>query len=148
MVFSNDSGRSWKWHDLPLESQGAVRLEVVGPATLLATSPAGLYISRDGGTTWLKEQSGLPASAINDVLVRPEFWVVSLEINGLYISRDRGANWRRIENPVGSAGPDYFPVIVAGFAADSIYVASASDSLYLLDLSRPQVLATRLDSGH
>jgi photosystem II stability/assembly factor-like uncharacterized protein len=148
MVFSNDSGRSWKWHDLPLESQGALRLEVVDPTTLLATSPVGLYISRDGGTTWSKGQSGLPASAINDVLVRPEFWAVSLESNGLYISRDRGANWRRIKNPAGTVGPDYFPILEAGTAPDRIYAASASESLYLLDLSSPEVLATRLDSGH
>jgi photosystem II stability/assembly factor-like uncharacterized protein len=148
MLSSSDSGRSWRWHDLPLDSYGALRLEVVDATTLLAASPTGLYISRDGGTTWSKEQSGLPASAINDVLVRPEFWVVSLESNGLYISRDRGANWSRIGNPSGSAHAEYFPVIVAGFAADSIYVASASDSLYLLDLSSPEVLATRLDSGH
>jgi photosystem II stability/assembly factor-like uncharacterized protein len=148
MVFSGDSGRSWKWHDLPLESYGALRLEVEDATTLLAASPTGLYISRDRGTTWSKAQSGLPASAINDVLVRPEFWVVSLESNGLYISRDRGANWRRINNPAGTMGPDYFPILEAGIAPDRIYAASASESLYLLDLSSPEVLATRLDSGH
>jgi photosystem II stability/assembly factor-like uncharacterized protein len=147
MVFSRDAGRSWKWRDLPLESHGALRLEVVDATTLLATSPSGLYISRDDGTTWTKAQAGLPASAINDVLVRPEFWVVSVEKGGLYISRDRGANWSRIENPSGSAHADYFPVLVGGCAADSIYVASPNESLYLLELSSPSVLATSVSSG-
>jgi hypothetical protein len=36
---AGDSGRSWKWHDLPFESYGALRLEVVDATTLLATSP-------------------------------------------------------------------------------------------------------------
>ena|ERR1700719_610527 len=148
MVFSGDSGRSWRWHDLPLDSYGALRLEVVDPTTLLATSPAGLYISRDGGAIWSRAQSGFPASAINDVLVRAEFWVVWLASNGLYISRDRGANWRRIKNPAGTVGPDYFSILEAGIVPDRIYAASASESLYLLDLSSPEVLATRLDSGH
>ena len=33
----------------------------------------------------------------------------------LYLSRDRGDNWSRIEPPAGSAEPDYFPVLEAGF---------------------------------
>ncbi len=148
MVFSNDAGRSWQWHDLPLESYGALRLEVADASTLLATSPAGLYISRDDGATWTKAQSGLPASAVSDLLVRPEFWAVSSETGGLYISRDQGANWSRIESPSTSAHADYFPVIDAGFATDSIYAASANESLFLVELARPSVLATRLGAGH
>ncbi len=143
MVFSTDAGRSWQWHDLPLESYGALRLEIADASTLLATSPSGLYISRDNGATWTKAQSGLPASAVNDLLVRPEFWVVSSETGGLYISRDRGANWSRIESTT-SAHADYFPVIDAGFATDSIYAASANESLFLVELGSSSVLATRL----
>jgi photosystem II stability/assembly factor-like uncharacterized protein len=148
MVFSNDAGRSWQWHDLPLDSYGALRLEIADASTLLVTSPSGLYISRDDGATWTKAQSGLPASAISDLLVRPEFWVVSSETGGLYISRDQGANWSRVEGPSSSAHADYFPVIGAGFATDSIYAASANESLFLVELTRSSVLATRLDAGH
>ena len=148
MVFSKDAGRSWGWHDLPLESYGALRLEIADGTTLLATSPSGLYISRDDGVTWTKAQSGLPASAVSDLLVRPEFWAVSSEKGGLYISRDQGANWSRIESPSASAHADYFPVIDAGFATDSIYAASANESLFLVELERPTVLAARLGAGH
>jgi hypothetical protein len=148
MVFSSDAGRSWKWRDLPLESYGALRLEVTDEATLLATSPSGLYISRDDGTAWTKAQSGLPAAAINDVLVRPDFWIVSSEKGGLYISRDQGSNWSRIEDPSGSAHTDYFPVIGAGVALDRIYVASANESLYLLELTSTSALATTVNPGY
>jgi photosystem II stability/assembly factor-like uncharacterized protein len=148
MVFSNDAGRSWQWHDLPLESYGALRLEIADETTLLATSPAGLYISRDDGATWTKAQSGLPAAAVSDLLVRPEFWVVSSEKGGLYISRDQGANWSRIESPPTSAHADYFPVLEADPAANRIYAGSANESLYVIEMARPLVLATRLGSGH
>jgi photosystem II stability/assembly factor-like uncharacterized protein len=148
MVFSSDSGRSWTWRDLPPESYGALRVEVADESTLLATSPSGLYISRDDGVTWAKAQSGLPAAAINDVLVRPNFWIVSSEKGGLYISRDQGANWSRIENPPGLAQPDYFPVIGAGVALDRIYVASANESLYLLELTSTSTLATTVNPGY
>ena len=148
MIFSNDAGRSWQWHDLPLESYGALRLEIAGEATLLATSPTGLYISRDGGESWKKSQSGLPASPINDVLVQPDFWAVSVEKGGIYLSRDRGANWSRIESPAGAAENDYFPVLQAGFASDRIYAGSANESLFLLDLSQTPMVANRVSSGH
>jgi photosystem II stability/assembly factor-like uncharacterized protein len=148
MVFSNNAGRSWEWHDLPLESYGALRLEIADETTLLVTSPSGLYISRDDGATWSRAQSGLPASAVNDLLVRSEFWVVSSEQGGLYISRDRGANWSRIESPSASAYDDYFPVIVAGFATDSLYAASANESLYLIKVGSPSILASTASAGH
>ncbi len=141
MVFSSDAGRSWKWHDLPLESYGALRLEVVDVFTLLVTSPSGLYISRDDGITWVKIQSGLPASPVNDILVRPEFWVVSSEKGGLFISRDQGANWSRIENPSSATHFDNFPILEADPGANRIYAGSANESLYMIDLASPSVVA-------
>jgi photosystem II stability/assembly factor-like uncharacterized protein len=148
MVFSSDEGRSWRWHDLPLESYGALRLEVADAFTLLVTSPSGLYISRDDGITWAKTQSGLPASPVNDVLVRPEFWVVSSENGGLYISRDQGANWSRIGNPSSATHSDNFPILEADPAANRIYAGSANESLYMIQLASPLAVAARVSVGH
>ena len=148
MVFSDDAGRSWKWHDLPLDSYGALRLEVTDLATLLVTSPTGLYISRDAGETWKKSQSGLPGSAVDDLLVRPDFWVASIEKGGLYLSRDQGASWTRISIPAGPTEPEHFPVLAGGATFEQIYAASANESLYLLDLSRPSILASTTGAGH
>jgi photosystem II stability/assembly factor-like uncharacterized protein len=148
MIFSNDAGRSWRWHDLPLESYGALRIEIAGESTLLATSPTGLYVSRDAGESWKKSQSGLPASPINDLLVRPDFWAVSVEKGGIYLSRDRGLNWSRIESPASAGENDYFPVLQAGLAEDRIYAGSANESLFLLDLSQTPMVANRVTSGH
>jgi photosystem II stability/assembly factor-like uncharacterized protein len=148
MVFSSDAGRSWKWHDLPLDSQGALQLEIADETTLLATSPTGLYVSRDSGETWTKCQAGLPASPIDDLLIRPDFWVVSVEKIGLYLSRDRGANWSRIKNPIGAAETDYFTVVQSALTSDRIYAASASESLFLLDLSRTEITSSIPPSGH
>jgi photosystem II stability/assembly factor-like uncharacterized protein len=148
MVFSGDAGRSWKWHDLPLDSYGALRLEIADERTLLATSPTGLYISRDSGATWTKCQSGLPASPIDDLLIRPDFWIVSVEKIGLYLSRDRGANWSRVKNPSGAAETDYFPVVQSALTSDRIYAASANESLFLLDFSRPAITSSSPPAGH
>ncbi len=153
MIFSEDAGRTWAWHDLPLESGGAIRLEWTPDNILLAVARTGLYISRDAGNSWTKAQAGLPGGLADALLAGPDFWLVSMQAAGLYISRDEGATWTRLKQgpPVirtgGAAraidGP--FPVLVAVGAAGRIYAASASDGIYVLDFSgdsAPKSLAT------
>jgi photosystem II stability/assembly factor-like uncharacterized protein len=139
MIFSDDAGRTWAWHDLPLESGGAVRLEWTDDNILLAAARTGLYISRDAGSSWIKAQAGLPGGLADGVLTGPEFWLVSMQAAGLYISRDEGASWARVKGSVAGvathAGDRQFPVLVAVGAAERIYAGSANDGLFVLDLS-------------
>jgi photosystem II stability/assembly factor-like uncharacterized protein len=142
MIFSDDAGRTWAWHDLPLESGGAVRLEWAPDDTLLAVTRTGLYRSRDGNS-WIKAQAGLPGGLADALLTRPEFWLVSMQAAGLYISRDEGANWTRVKRSTtlstnagvarGNEAP--FPVLVAVGSAERIYAGSANDGFYMLDFS-------------
>src|SRR6202044_1442238 len=92
MVFSDDAGRSWSWHDLPLESGGALKLEWSEQSTLFAEARTGLYISRDGATTWNKAGAGLPSARVEELLLSPGLWLVSIqsagESGGLYASSD------------------------------------------------------------
>jgi photosystem II stability/assembly factor-like uncharacterized protein len=140
MIFSEDAGRTWAWHDLPLESGGAVRLEWPSDNILLAAAArAGLYISRDGGISWTKAQAGLPGGIADAMLTGPDFWLVSVQAAGLYISRDEGTTWARVKRSgagvAALAGDGQFPVLVAGGVAQRIYAGSSSDGLFLLDLS-------------
>jgi photosystem II stability/assembly factor-like uncharacterized protein len=162
MIFSEDAGRTWAWHDLPLESGGAIRLEWTRDDILLAVARTGLYISRDGGNSWTKAQAGLPGGLADALLTRPDFWLVSVQAAGLYISRDEGATWTRVKRngmlsaTAGAAaagvsasdGP--FPVLAAGGTAERIYAGSANDGLYVLDFSgdsAPKSFATGATSA-
>jgi photosystem II stability/assembly factor-like uncharacterized protein len=149
MIFSKDAGRTWAWHDLPLESGGALRLEWTSDNILLAAAHAGLYISRDAGISWTKAQAGLPGGLADGLLTAPEFWLVSMQAPGLYISRDKGATWVRVKSSGAGvarhAGDAQFPVLVAIGAVERIYAGSSNDGLYVLDLpanSAPKSLAT------
>jgi photosystem II stability/assembly factor-like uncharacterized protein len=155
MVFSEDAGRTWAWHDLPLESGGAVRLEWTDDNILLAAARTGLYVSRDAGSSWIKAQAGLPGGLADGLLTGPEFWLVSMQAAGLYISRNEGANWARVKGSVAGvarhAGDTQFPVLVAIGAAERIYAGSSNDGLYVLDLSgnsAPKSFATSATGGH
>jgi photosystem II stability/assembly factor-like uncharacterized protein len=139
MVFSEDAGRTWLWHDLPLESGGAIRLEWTSDNTLLAVARTGLYISRGAGNRWTKAQAGLPGGLADALLTRPDFWLVSMEAAGLYITRDEGATWKRVKQGVtigaARAGDAQFPVLAPVGAANRIYAGSVNDGLYVLDFS-------------
>ena len=158
MVFSDDAGRSWTWHDLPLESGGALKLEWADESTLLAVAQAGVYISRDAGRSWAKEQAGLPGTRAQELLLRPGLWLASMESSGLYASRDEGLSWSRVRNSStgnasGADGEIEFPALAAAAESQKIFAGSASEGLYLLEFGRVLSAAQRNNessttSGH
>jgi photosystem II stability/assembly factor-like uncharacterized protein len=145
MIFSDDAGRTWKWHDLPLDSGGAIRLEWTADDTLLAAARNGLYISRDDGATWERFQHGLPATAPDDLLIRPDIWLVSMRDRGLFISQNEGASWSHVKALDGWRADDQFTVLANGIG-EIIYAGSANDGLYILDLLG-QSAVERFDSA-
>jgi photosystem II stability/assembly factor-like uncharacterized protein len=149
MLFSDDAGRSWQWHDLPFESGGATRVESVDEATTLAASRAGLYISRDAGARWHRAGAGLPAEAVLDLVVRPGLWLVSLRGGGVYVSRDSGMNWSRVRSApdlTHTAGASQIDVLVADTGSGLIYAGTANDGLYVLDFTISPAVASNVST--
>jgi photosystem II stability/assembly factor-like uncharacterized protein len=132
MVFSNDAGTTWSWHDLPFEAGGALRLDVADEQTILATARLGLYISRDAGKSWQLVAYGLPQTPVQDLALVGGVFLASMQTGGLYISYDRGRTWARIE---GLLAEGYFPVVTTTQeAASVIFAASATEGLYAVEL--------------
>jgi len=162
MVFSDDAGRSWTWHDLPLESGGVLKLEWPNESTLLAVARTGVYGSRDAGASWTKEQAGLPGGLADEILVQPGLWLVSMapvgESSGLYVSRDEGASWSHINRRDANSTPDLagteFPVLAAAASPERVFAGSASEGLYILDfdhslaVDEPAPKGAPLQGGH
>jgi photosystem II stability/assembly factor-like uncharacterized protein len=135
MVFSQDGGQSWSWHDLPFEAGGALRLDAADDTTLLATAHKGLYISRDAGRSWEPEASGLPEAPLQDLALAGDVWLASMQTGGLFLSSDHGANWSRIE---GTLAEGFFPVVATGDSPGVVYAASTTEGLYAVELlTRP-----------
>jgi photosystem II stability/assembly factor-like uncharacterized protein len=143
MVFSDDAGKSWTWHDLPLDSGGAVRLESDANGTLLAAARNALYVSRDDSVTWQKLQNGLPAAELNDVLIHNDQWLVSMHGRGLFLSQDQGVSWSPVIEPGGTGAYAQLSILASGVADGLIYAGSSNDGLYALDLLRISALKLR-----
>ena len=131
LVFSSDAGRTWTWHDLPLTSGGALRLDLApGPEgdTLMALAHNGLYVSRDGGASWQPVAGGLPEVPVEDLAMVGPMFVASLRVGGLFLSQDAGRSWNRVP---GTLAEGVFPVVAA--ENGSIVAASVSDGLYAIE---------------
>lgn len=128
MLYSNNSGATWRWRDLPIQSSGVIGLQSGGGGLLLASSERGLYISRDDGAAWTLAGHGLPASPPQDLAVDGAEWFATMRDGGIYVSRDAGSTWMRAE---GTFAEGLFPVVLKDEAAHGVYAASATEGVYL-----------------
>lgn len=128
MLYSNNSGASWSWRDLPIRSSGVIGLQSGPGGLLLASSERGLYVSRDAGKTWALAAHGLPASAPQSAAVIGSLWIVAMRDGGIYVSKDSGSTWARTESTFADG---LFPVILGDPVHNSIYAASATEGVYL-----------------
>jgi hypothetical protein len=150
MVFSDDAGTTWQWHDLPLETGGVLRLEFVDDSTVLAVARNGLYISNDAGNIWRLAAAGLPKGSLANLLIRPGLLLASLEAGGLYLSRDRGASWSRVENQgyaEKSIEDVQYSALATEPAAGLVYAGSFGEGLHVLDLAAALEYASEGASG-
>ena len=147
MLFSEDAGASWHWHDLPFGSGGVTRVQQVNDVVTLAASPAGLFVSMDSGENWRLAGAGLPAQPVVDLFVRTSLWIVSLRGGGVYLSRDDGVNWSRVRSAGAQeqsivAGP--VGVLLVDTASGLLYAGTANDGLYVLTLPTAPAVASNV----
>jgi photosystem II stability/assembly factor-like uncharacterized protein len=144
LVFSDDAGRSWTWHDSPLNS-GMVRTFDGTPEeqnTLIATGENGLYISRDAGESWQQAATGLPSTPVQDFSAKGSVFAAAMRTGGLYISSDSGRTWDRLRGPVGDG---IFTSVSFSDNPGELWAASATEGLYLVKLPAP--VAGRADTA-
>ena len=132
LIFSDDGGNSWTWHDLPMQSGGAVTLyaHAGDENTLVAGARNGLYISRDAGKTWQQAASGLPATPVQDFAATGGVFVASMRTGGLYVSSDSGRTWDRVP---GSRADGSFAAVGASNEPGVIFAASTTEGLYKVE---------------
>lgn len=130
MLYSKNSGATWSWRDLPIQSGGVIGLESGGANLLLASAERGLYISRDAGATWTLAGHGLPASPPEEMAVAGSVWFAAMRDGGVYMSKDGGNSWARAEQTFADG---LFSSVLSDPAGDRFYAASTTEGVYLID---------------
>jgi photosystem II stability/assembly factor-like uncharacterized protein len=132
---SSDAGVSWTWHLLPQTAGSLLKLRVAesepgAGEMILADTRTGLYISRDSAGTWQTTGFGLPETPLSDLVVAGTAFFASMETGGLYFSRDEGRSWTPLDT---GAIQGLFPALAASADGSEVYVASATEGVFLLD---------------
>lgn len=93
---STDKGKTWTMITNKLPANGTIHTfeqDPVNPDLLFAGSEFGFYFSIDGGNEWIEFKSGLPTSAVRDIVIqeRETDLVITTFGRGFYILDDYSA---------------------------------------------------------
>ena len=143
LVFSIDAGKSWGWHDLPLDAGGALSLDVdrSDERTMVSRAVNGLYISRDAGKNWRQAGGGLPAIPVQSFTISGNVFAASMRAGGLYVSADSGHTWTRL---AGTLADGLFPALKMQAGTGVIFAASATEGLYAVRWSASAIAAEKI----
>ncbi len=106
VIVSTDEGKTWSKTDsspdnVPVSS---IAGDPNQPNHLYVGTIQSLYLSRDGGRTWVRRGGNLPLGNYTSILINPsntkEIFVSSAHENegGVYRSDDAGMNWKRFDS--------------------------------------------------
>ncbi len=106
VIVSTDDGLTWTKTNsspdgIPVSS---IASDPKQPNHIYVGTIHSLYLSRDGGRTWIRRGGNLPLGNFTSILINPsntkEIFVSSAHENegGVYVSEDAGMNWKRFDS--------------------------------------------------
>jgi photosystem II stability/assembly factor-like uncharacterized protein len=102
---SDDGGATWT---ALADAGGILRAAVLDPQEVntvyLGSTYRGVLKSTDGGQTWQPENTGLPALAVNDLVLDPRDpqTIYAATDGGAFVSRNGGGLWQPLGDELGS----------------------------------------------
>lgn len=84
------------WNNRPLYQYSSLLFHPTNPDVIyFGTFPAGVYVSRDGGQSWLESNPGWPNDGVFTLVFHPQNTdiIYAGTYNGLMVSTDAGAHW-------------------------------------------------------
>ncbi|MGH9678019.1 MAG: WD40/YVTN/BNR-like repeat-containing protein, partial [Candidatus Acidiferrum sp.] len=127
LLYSADGGAHWDAKEVSFAAAGNLRLHRVDDTNLFMTSNMGLYVSRDAGRNWNREE--VRELQFQDVAGSGNALVVALQKHGLLASFDAGKSWQRVNDPLAEG---YFPVVRTQ-RNGAMVAASATEGLLTLE---------------
>jgi photosystem II stability/assembly factor-like uncharacterized protein len=120
---STDSGGSWSYAGLRGRNVYSVAVSPIHAATAWAATPGGIWRTRDGGSTWVKELALYNDSVTAIAVARssPSTLYATTFQSGVYRSTDGGLTWHRRSLP---AWVNMFTVAIDPSNASHLWVGT------------------------
>jgi photosystem II stability/assembly factor-like uncharacterized protein len=132
---SDDGARHWRKSSLSVPGVRTVAQNPRDPSVLLAgTESYGIYVSRNGGRTWDRSESGIDHPTFYAVAfdpMHPDTVYAGGYVTGVYKSTDGARSWKRINN--GIAVPTIHSLAVDPTNPSRVYAASLWGGVYRTD---------------
>lgn len=142
VLVSTDDGKTWQKTgefpaNIPVVSLAG---DPKRPNYVYAGTTQTLYLSRDGGRTWIRRGGHLPLGKYTSILINPEntdevFVSSALESDGgIYYSSDAGNQWRRFDSKdIKVPSRRVWAMAFDPETPGRIYAASHSSGIYRID---------------
>jgi len=127
LLYSSNAGAHWEARDIPFATAGNLRIYHVNDANLFITTNMGLYLSRDAGRTWNREE--VRDLQFQAVAGSGKALLVALQKRGLLASFDAGKSWQKVSDPLADG---FFPVLMAQ-RNGAVVAASATEGILTLE---------------
>jgi photosystem II stability/assembly factor-like uncharacterized protein len=142
VIVSKDDGKTWqKTGEFPAN---VPVMSIAGdpkrPNYVYAGTTQSLYLSRDGGRSWVRRGGNLPLGKYTSILINPEntdeiFVASALESDGgIYYSTDAGMQWKRFDSKdVKVPSRRIWAMAFDPADAGRIYAATHSSGIYRIN---------------
>ncbi len=139
MACSSDGGKSWQVAGLASPPPLVVDILFAPHDTnlvLAGTADDGVFVSTDGGSSWVAWNFGLVDLKVNCLAIAPDHAVFAGTESGIFRSHNGGKSWRDLSFPMDAA-----PVLSVGFTASRAFAGTQSNGLFYADHSGTNWLA-------
>ena len=142
VIVSRDNGKSWQKvegipQDVPISS---IAIDAKRPGYIYIGTSQTLYLSRDGGKTWIRRGGNLPLGNYTSILIDPRdsneiFGSSALESDGgIYYSSDEGWSWKRVDSKdMKLPSRRVWSLAFDASDPDRIFAATHSSGVYRID---------------
>ncbi|MCW5958794.1 MAG: hypothetical protein KIS76_01455 [Pyrinomonadaceae bacterium] len=150
VLVSEDNGTTWRKvkgipEGIPISS---IRVDPQDPEKVYVGTLQTLYLTRDGGNSWVRRGGNLPLGNYTSILINPrntnEVYVSSaLQADGgIYFSEDAGQNWKRIDSKnLGLPSHRVWTLAFDPVDSNRIFAGTHSSGVYMIERKSSSVAA-------